>query len=200
MTAWWAKYREQQVAAADLYELVEQNDIDIPINGKDDAGRRRSFGLRLKSQRDRVYEGYQLVSPGTVKGSAKAWKLVPTRKDEQETGESGESESLPIPDRENGNPHRSSDLTPLSPLTPDPTDHRMPFERMMRRGLLCFHSALAGKRTVASADARNAGQPTLPVGPTDHHRGCRPPGPALWLPVGVRGPDDIGGMMESRGW
>ena len=41
----------------------QRHDIDVRVSGKDDAGRSRSFGLRLKSQSDRIYDGLSSPAP-----------------------------------------------------------------------------------------------------------------------------------------
>lgn len=118
--AWWGAHGSEEVSTGELYALVERNGIDLRLGGKDDAGRRRSLGLKLKSQRDRVYDGFQLANPGNVAGGAKAWKLVPVHNDgpkPEMTSKTGMTES-PLPQKTIEDDSNMGSK-PVTPVTPD---------------------------------------------------------------------------------
>jgi hypothetical protein len=63
--AWWVTYADDPVGVSQLFTLLP-DDTDLPIRGKDEAGRRASFGKLLAKKRDNVIRGKQVVDCGTV--------------------------------------------------------------------------------------------------------------------------------------
>ncbi|HEY3230521.1 MAG TPA: hypothetical protein VGJ87_14960, partial [Roseiflexaceae bacterium] len=84
ITAWWEKHEDATQPASELFPLVAEADADVLINGKDETGRRRSFGKALARARDRVFtiqtEGGPLrvqVADGGALRRVQRWKLAP---------------------------------------------------------------------------------------------------------------------------
>lgn len=52
--AWWNEYQEHEVQAADLFTLIERNDIDLSLRGKSERALKTAFGMALGKMQDRV--------------------------------------------------------------------------------------------------------------------------------------------------
>jgi Bifunctional DNA primase/polymerase, N-terminal len=84
IAAWWQQHQGTPIAASALFPLVAETEADVLISGKDDDGRKKSFGKALARAQDRVFsvEGtdaptrLQVVTDG-IRHKAKLWKLVP---------------------------------------------------------------------------------------------------------------------------
>lgn len=81
--AWYDAHGTQPVQSKDLFALVEEHGIDLPIKGDTEAARRRSFGILLASKRDNVLsiggkgnEAYLRIEHAGKIHNAQAWKLV----------------------------------------------------------------------------------------------------------------------------
>jgi hypothetical protein len=84
VAAWWQKHADAPVPASDLYPLVAETEADLLVHGRDDVGRKRSFGKSLARVLDRVFsvdtEGIThrfQVADGGVRHKSKLWKLAP---------------------------------------------------------------------------------------------------------------------------
>ncbi len=70
---WWDNFGEQSISAADLFPLAVEMDFDM--EGKTEKAQRISFGKFLAQQRDRVFDGFRVVSAGNKQRAAQ-WKLL----------------------------------------------------------------------------------------------------------------------------
>jgi hypothetical protein len=84
IAAWWEKYQDETQPASELFPLVAEADADLLINGRDEVGRKRSFGKALARALDRVFtveiDGSPFrvqVADGGVRCKARLWKLAP---------------------------------------------------------------------------------------------------------------------------
>jgi Primase C terminal 2 (PriCT-2) len=82
--AWWEAHESTPTTASDLFPLVTEAEADVLINGKDETGRKRSFGKALSRARDRVFSieigGTPMrlqVADGGILHKAQRWKLAP---------------------------------------------------------------------------------------------------------------------------
>lgn len=82
--AWWQKYQDQAQPAGEIFTLITDTGADDLVNGKDEVGRKKSFGKALARVVDRVFsvdiEGATRrlqIAEGGVRHKAKLWRLVP---------------------------------------------------------------------------------------------------------------------------
>ena len=79
-SAWWDAHHSQDVAAGDLFDLMESNDVDLGLRGKTERALRTAFGMALAKMADRVLtvDGAHLriEQRGTGSGSVRLWRLV----------------------------------------------------------------------------------------------------------------------------
>jgi hypothetical protein len=84
IATWWSEHRIEPQTAGELYPLVAQAEADMLISGKDEIGRKKSFGRALARIQDRVFsvdlEGdfmcFQVSEAGS-RHKVKLWCLVP---------------------------------------------------------------------------------------------------------------------------
>ena len=81
IAAWWEKYQSAPTAAGDLFPLIGETEADVLISGKDEIGRKRSFGKALARVLDRVFSietggatQRLQVGDGGSKQRARLWK------------------------------------------------------------------------------------------------------------------------------
>src|SRR5262249_17339121 len=55
IAAWWQKQADMPITAGDLFPLVAEAEADILVSGKDEIGRKKSFGKALARALDRVF-------------------------------------------------------------------------------------------------------------------------------------------------
>ena len=77
VAAWWASYGDTEIGVSQIFTLIDE-DSDLPIRGKDEAGRRASFGKLLKRKRDNVIGSHQVVCVGSVLNTVR-WRLLPIK-------------------------------------------------------------------------------------------------------------------------
>lgn len=84
IAAWWQQHQSAELPASDLFPLIAEADADVLISGKDETGRKRSFGKALARARDRVFsidtDGATTrlqVAAGGLLHKAQRWKLAP---------------------------------------------------------------------------------------------------------------------------
>jgi hypothetical protein len=70
--AWWGKYADSIVGAADLFPLVEEGDY-FDFDGTEKA-QKTKFGRMLVKKRDQVIGNY-LIKPAGKSAGAKLWRL-----------------------------------------------------------------------------------------------------------------------------
>jgi len=73
-TAWYEQRQYEKTSASEAYTLARYLKLDFELQGDDDRARMVSFGKLLRSKRDSICNGYQLVLVST-KPSA-LWKIV----------------------------------------------------------------------------------------------------------------------------
>jgi len=76
--AWWARYFDQEVGVAELYQIATATDC-LDLGRGTERAQRITLGKRLAKQRDRVVGHYRITESGTEK-RATQWRLVSTRK------------------------------------------------------------------------------------------------------------------------
>jgi hypothetical protein len=82
--AWWEQHQDKPKAAGDLFPLVAEVEADMLVNGRDDVGRKKSFGKALARVLERVFTvetdkgplRLQVAEDG-VRHKAKLWQLAP---------------------------------------------------------------------------------------------------------------------------
>lgn len=135
--AWWEKHQGTAQPAGELYPLVAEAEADVLISGKDEDGRKKSFGKALARVLDRVFSvqtdagslRFQVVADG-VRHKVKLWKLVAM--DRGGIGgigglfqpHAGENDLSTFPAKQNPpNTHNPPVGLPLEqlPFPPDPT-------------------------------------------------------------------------------
>lgn len=87
ISAWWEQYQSTSKAAGDLFPLVAEVEADTLVNGRDDVGRKKSFGKALARVLERVFTvetdagplRLQVAEDG-VRHKARLWKLAPVEK------------------------------------------------------------------------------------------------------------------------
>ncbi len=84
---WWANQQSDPATASDLFPLVAEAEADVLIGGKDEIGRKKSFGKALARAQDRVFsidvDGTTLrlqVGDGGTRHKARLWKLAPVER------------------------------------------------------------------------------------------------------------------------
>lgn len=84
IAAWWQAHQFEPQTAGDLYPLVADAEADTLISGKDEIGRKKSFGKALAKIQDRVFSvevsGTQhrlQVSEAGARHKVKLWTLMP---------------------------------------------------------------------------------------------------------------------------
>lgn len=120
IAAWWEKHHDTGTPASDLFPLVAATEADVLIGGKDEDGRKKSFGKALARALDRVFSieteagpgRFQLAEDG-VRHKVKLWKLV-------DVGGLGGSGGISCPARENpsNNISLARDIKGQYPLNP----------------------------------------------------------------------------------
>lgn len=123
VAAWWQAHGDEPKPAGDLFPLVAEADADVLINGRDEVGRKKSFGKALARVQDRVFsvdiDGTPTrlqIAEGGVRHKAKLWRLV-------KVGVLGVLGVSANPTR--GNISRSGsgyEETPKTPITPTADD------------------------------------------------------------------------------
>jgi hypothetical protein len=84
IAAWWEKHQSLPMPASELFPLVAEVEADLLVNGRDEVGRKKSFGKALARVLDRVFSAettsgplrLQITEDG-VRHKAKLWKLAP---------------------------------------------------------------------------------------------------------------------------
>jgi len=74
VNVWWTEFRNQQKSTADLLEMAEEIE-EFPITGNSEDSRKRSLGIKLGKQRDRVIDGFQIKKTTPLKGKSQ-WTLI----------------------------------------------------------------------------------------------------------------------------
>jgi len=74
---WWEEHKDQTVGAKDIFPLAQEGD-GLDFGKGNERSQQISFGLQLMKQRDRVYDSYRIVSPGTAR-KVRQWKLLTTK-------------------------------------------------------------------------------------------------------------------------
>jgi putative DNA primase/helicase len=84
VAAWWQDHLSTPVSASELYPLIAEVEADLLVNGRDEVGRKKSFGKALARVLDRVFSTETTAGPirlqiteDGVRHKAKLWKLVP---------------------------------------------------------------------------------------------------------------------------
>jgi len=84
IAAWWQAHRDTPQLAGDLFSLVADAEADLLVSGKDETGRKKSFGRALARALDRVFsvdiDGTTTrlqVGDGGTKQKTRLWKLAP---------------------------------------------------------------------------------------------------------------------------
>jgi putative DNA primase/helicase len=72
---WFATHADNEVAAADIYNLIILENIDLPLVGKTDRALKTTFGMQLGKMRDRVIGCYRIEKAGKRQRAAR-WRLV----------------------------------------------------------------------------------------------------------------------------
>ena len=98
LSAWWEKFSGREVKSADLFEIASEMD-GLRLGDGSEQSRRVKLGVAIRHQRDRVYGlddvTIRIEQAGTKK-RAGLWQLrVVGTKEPGESGESGESVSVP---------------------------------------------------------------------------------------------------------
>ncbi|MGE0108170.1 MAG: toprim domain-containing protein [Bdellovibrionales bacterium] len=80
ITAWWERFTDRDVSTGELYQLVEDRDIALPLGKGSEQSRRIRLGKQLAKMRDRVFEieegrSVTLVS-GRMRQRALTWQLA----------------------------------------------------------------------------------------------------------------------------
>jgi hypothetical protein len=77
VASWWATYGDTEIGVSQIFTLLD-DDSDLPIRGKDEAGRRASFGKLLKRKRDSVVGNFQITCAGSSLNTVR-WRLLPIK-------------------------------------------------------------------------------------------------------------------------
>lgn len=73
--AWWEQFGSDTVTAAHLFPLAAE--IGLCDEGGAERAQKISFGKQLTRLRDRIFDGYRVVSAGQFRHAAQ-WKLLPS--------------------------------------------------------------------------------------------------------------------------
>lgn len=77
--AWRSTYAFAFVTVAQLYDLSVEKAIELPLSGKDENALRRSLGMKLRYQKDRVYGSLRIVQGSGGSGGVNSWVLQDTQ-------------------------------------------------------------------------------------------------------------------------
>jgi hypothetical protein len=76
---WWRRFESEDVGVAELWDIVAPENGegigDFNLGRGSEKSQRTRFGVLLRQQRDRRYEGLRITAGGTRKGSQQ-WRLV----------------------------------------------------------------------------------------------------------------------------
>lgn len=72
---WWQRHGGSEVAVSELWPLVSEADINLPIGDGNEKSQRTRLGILLSRNRDRQFDGLR-IREGEGRQGAKTWKLV----------------------------------------------------------------------------------------------------------------------------
>lgn len=81
--AWWERFTDREIGVSDLYQLVQDRDIALPLGKGSEQSRRIRLGKQLAKMRDRVFQiedgpSVTLLA-GSLRSNAKMWRLAISR-------------------------------------------------------------------------------------------------------------------------
>jgi hypothetical protein len=122
--AWWEQYGDEGKTAGDLYPLLAEVEADTLINGRDEIGRKKSFGKALARVLERVFTvatdagSVRLqITDGGISHKVRLWKLASV-----ETGGFGGVGGLGVPAPARDHVHNNIEKTTLDiGIPPIPT-------------------------------------------------------------------------------
>lgn len=72
---WWQRHGGSEVAVSELWTLVSEADIPLPIGDGNERSQRTRLGILLSKNRDRQFDGLR-ITEGEGRKGANTWKLV----------------------------------------------------------------------------------------------------------------------------